>query len=171
MKWLETRPNVNLKANIRLRLGSQPSRGNAYEELVVLYLLRALRYPVSFSTIFKFHGTPPSWANERAQIAGRLDGAAVAVNVLGEAPQNPGLGLVHYAAGIEDVLRWIETPATTPLSPAVLVSNVLFGPDVMIRSGDVLLMGQLKSYTKGNKASLDAETISYTHFSAFRPLV
>lgn len=157
MKWLETQSNTNLKINTRIRLASQTSRGGACEELVVLYLLRALRYPVPFSTIFDFYGTPPSWADERAQIVGRLDRTTVAVDVLGEAPQNPGLSVVHYAANIEDVLNWLEAPAT---APAVLIPSNLFGPDLMIWCGDVLLMGQVKSYTEGNEASLDAKTIS-----------
>ena len=158
MKWLENHPNLNLEANVRSRLAVQPHRGAAYEELVVLYLLRALRYPVPFSTIFQFHGTPPRWADERAQIFGRLDGIAVPVDIAGEAPQNPGLGVVQYAAGIEGVLEWIENRTTMP---AVLVPDVLFGPDILIWCGDVILMGQLKSYTTGNKESLDAKTISH----------
>ncbi|KAM6498788.1 hypothetical protein JOM56_006736 [Amanita muscaria] len=157
MKWFEDQPTVNLQTSIRLRLANQESRGPAYEQLVVLYLLRVLRYPVPLSTIFEFHGTPPRWADKMAQIVGRLDGTDVAVDVLGNAPENPGLGVVHYAAGIKDVLKWIENPATMP---AVLVPSHLFGPDVIVRCGDVLLMGQLKSYTDGNKDSLDAKTVS-----------
>jgi len=169
MQWLQTQNNASLEANIRLRLGSQASRGTAYEELIVLYLLRTLRYPVPFSTIFNFHGIPPVWADEMAQIVGRLDGTDLAVDVLGEAPQNPGLGVVHYAAGVEDVLGWIETLAA---APAVLITSHLFGPDVMIRcrsspskstvaSRNVLLMGQFKSYMDGNKESLDPATTSH----------
>jgi len=168
MKWLQTQGHTNLEANIRLRLASQASRGDAYEELIILYLLRMLRYPVPFSMIFNFHNMPV-WANDMVQIVGRLDGLDVAVDVLGDAPENPGLGVVHYAAGVEDVIRWIETPAA---APAVLVATHLFGPDVMIRcsshpsdstvaSTNVLLMGQFKSFTVGNKESLNAETISH----------
>ncbi|KAM6498778.1 hypothetical protein JOM56_006726, partial [Amanita muscaria] len=131
MKWLEDQPTVNLRTNIRSRLANQESPGPAYEELVILYLLRVLRYPVPFSTIFQFHGTPPRWADEMARIVGRLDGTDVAVDVLGNAPENPGLDVVHYAAGIEDVLKWIENSTTA--MPAVLVPNNLFGPDVMVR--------------------------------------
>jgi len=47
---------LNLAENFRSRLAAQPSRG---QELVILYLFRALRYPVPFSAIFTFHGTPP----------------------------------------------------------------------------------------------------------------
>jgi hypothetical protein len=155
VKWLENEPTLNLQASIRSRLAAQSSH---YEELVILYLLRALRYPVPFSTNFKFYGTAPRWADERAQIAGRLDGTAVAVNALGEASQNPCVGMVQYAANIKDVLGWIENPTT---SPAVLVPSTPFGPDVMVWCGDVLLMGQLKSYSEGNKDSLDAKTISH----------
>jgi hypothetical protein len=132
-----------------------------------LYLLRMLRYPVPFSTIFDFHSTPV-WENDMAHIVGRLDGNDVPVDVLGDAPQNPGLGVVHYAASVEEVIHWIETPAVVP---AVLVTSHLFGPDVMIRcssspsdstvTSTVLLMGQFKSFTDGNKESLDAGTISH----------
>ena len=136
---------------------------NAYdsEELIILY-------PIPFGTIFHLHNTPV-WVNDIAQIVGRLDGTDVAVDVLGEPPENPGLGVVHYATGVEDVIRWIETPAT---APAVLITTHLFGPDVMIRcsssplnstitSTNVLLMGQFKSFTDGNKESLDAGTTSH----------
>jgi hypothetical protein len=167
MKWLQAQGHTNLEANIRLRLASQASRGDAYEELIILYLLRMLRYPVPFSTIFNFHNTPV-WANDMAHIVGRFDGNDVPVDVMGHAPQNPGLGVVHYAAGIEEVIDWIETPA---VAPAVLVTSHLFGPDVMIRcssspsnstvTSTVLLMGQFKSFTDGNKESLDAGTISH----------
>ena len=157
MKWFDNRPDLNLQVNLRTPLASQ-SRGSGYEELIILYLLRALRYPVPFSTIFRFHGTIPQWADERTQIVGRLDGTAVAVDVVGEAPQNPGLGAVQYAADIHDVLKWIENPTTMP---AVLVPSILFGPDVMVWCGNALLIGQFKSYTEGNKEFLDAKTISH----------
>ena len=58
MKWFDNHPDLNLQVNLRTRLASQ-SRASGYEELIILYLLRALRYPVPFSTIFKFHGTIP----------------------------------------------------------------------------------------------------------------
>jgi hypothetical protein len=167
VKWLQTLDHANLEANIRSRLASQASRGDAYEELVILYLLRALRYPIPLSTIFDFRNTP-IWLNDKAQIVGRLDGIDVAVDVLGDAPQNPGLGVVHYAADIKEVIRWLETP---DVAPAVLITTHLFGPDVMIRcssqnnstvaSRNILLMGQLKSYTDGNKNSLNAVTTSH----------
>lgn len=167
MKWLENQNHVNLAANIRSRLGFQASRGDAHEELIILYLLRMLRYPVPFNTIFDFHITPV-WENDMAHIVGRLDGNDVPVDILGDAPQNPGLGVVHYAASIEEIIHWIETPA---VAPAVLVTSHLFGPDVMIRCSSspsnstvpstILLMGQFKSFMNGNKESLDAETISH----------
>jgi hypothetical protein len=167
MKWLEKQNHVSLAANIRSRLGFQASRGDAYEELIILYLLRTLRYPVPFNTIFDFHSTP-DWENDMAHIVGRLDGNDVPVDVLGDAPQNLALGVVHYAASIEEVIHWIETP---DVAPAVLVTSHLFGPDVMIRcssspsnstvTSTVLLMGQFKSFTAGNKESLDAGTISH----------
>ena len=59
------------------------------------------------------------WVNDMAQIIGPLDGIDVAVDILGTASQDPGLGVVHYAADVEDVIRWLETPA---VAPAVLSS-------------------------------------------------
>jgi hypothetical protein len=61
-----------------------------------------LRYPVPFSTIFNFHNRlfgRMTWSRS-------LDasmGSDVAVDVLGDAPQN--LGVVHYASDIDDVIR------------------------------------------------------------------
>ncbi|KIM36117.1 hypothetical protein M413DRAFT_449431 [Hebeloma cylindrosporum] len=45
------------------------------------------------------------------------------MDFLGKGSRNWGLGVVHYAAGIEDVLDWIEKPTTTP---AVLVPGNLW---------------------------------------------
>lgn len=157
---MENKPNLTISNHIQSRLASPDSCGNGFEELGILYLLRVLCNPVPLSSIFTFH-SPPQWADEEAQIVGYLDGAPVAMDLLGEAPQNPGLGVMHYAPKIEDVINWIENPTTTL---AVLVSNNTFGPDLMIQGSGVLLMGQLKSYTKGNKECLD-------HFPAIRPLV
>ena len=156
MKWLQNQEDsdANLETNIRFPLAFQDSRVETYDspELIVLYLLRMLRYPVPFSTIFNFHNTPV-WVNDMVQVVGCLD----------------EIGVVHYATDVDDVIRWIQTAAT---APAVLVTTHLFGPDVMIRcsspplnstglSGNVLLIGQFKSLMKGNKESLDAGTISH----------
>ena len=109
MKWLQTHDHANLEVNIQLQLASPASRGDAYEEQIVLYLLRTLHYPVPFSTIFNFHDTPV-WTNDMVQIVGRLDGVDVA-------PQNPGLGVVHYAAGVEDVIRqYLSLPTLAKMS-------------------------------------------------------
>jgi len=157
LKWLEKEPGHSTLANLKSQLARPPLRGDAFEQLVILYLLRALSYPIPLSTSFKFHGTVPPWANEVTHIVGHIDdGTSVCVDILGEAPQNPGVGVVQYAADINDVLKWIENPTTTP---AVLVSSSQFGPDVLVRCGNALLMGQLKSCAVGNKGCLDATTM------------
>jgi hypothetical protein len=103
-----------------------------------------------------------SWADEMAHIIARLDEKDVAMDVLGEAPENPGLSVVHYASSIEDTIDWIDKPGNPS---ALLIPSHLFGPDVMARcrssssNKTVLLMGQFKSYT-GNKGSLDAERVA-----------
>jgi hypothetical protein len=158
MKWLQTLDNANLEANIRSRLASQASRGDAYEELIVSYLLRTLRYPVPLSTIFDFRNAPV-WANDMAQIIGRLDRIDVPMDVLVEAPQNPGLGVVHYAADVEDVICWLETLAVAPADVMIRCSSHLSNSTVAPRN--ILLLGQFKSYTDGNKESLDAGTIGH----------
>jgi hypothetical protein len=158
MKWLEHRPSDSIMASLRMRLGTEASRGDAYEELAILYLLRALRYPVPLSSVFQFHGTAPLWADKASYIVARLDGSSVPVDILG-APQNPSLGGVDYADRIEDILNWLETPPAGTRS-AILVPGPLFGPDVLALFGDILLMGQLKSYLTGNVASLSATTLT-----------
>ena len=161
MTWLKTHRNQQLEASIRLRTGDGHSRGYAFEEAMVLYLLRKLRYSAPLYTIFDFHPKhTPSWANEEAHIVARLNGVNVPADVIGEVPQNPGLGVVHYAGTIEDVICWIETldPA-----PAILIASDLFGADILIRvklsSRIVILMGQFKSYTNGNKGTIDTTTL------------
>jgi hypothetical protein len=98
MKWLETQDKFKRLINLRSRPSREESRGKAFEA-VDLYLLRQLCYSVPFSTIFDFHDRcTPYWANETASIVARLDKVDVAVDLLGEAPLNPGLSVVHYAS-------------------------------------------------------------------------
>jgi hypothetical protein len=161
MRWLEGEGHLNIEANLRLRLGNESERGSALEEVGNLYLLRTLRDPVRFSTVFNFQCTP-SWANEMAHIVVRVGEEDVAVDVLGRAPKNPGFGVVDYASSIEDTIDWLEKPDK---ASALLISGCLFGPDVMARcrlsssNTTVLLIGQFKSHTAGNKETLDAETV------------
>jgi hypothetical protein len=54
MRWLQGQGHLNLEANLRSRLGNESERGSAFEEVGNLYLLRALRNPVRFSTVFNF---------------------------------------------------------------------------------------------------------------------
>jgi hypothetical protein len=135
---------------------------------VNLFLLRRLRYSVPLTTIFDFHDRcTPSWANEEAEIVARLDNGDVTADLLGGAPLNPGLSVVDYASCIGEVIDWIDNPDNASV---LLVTSNLFGPDVMARCRlsplttvtprTVLLMGQSKSYTTGNKASLDATTVA-----------
>jgi hypothetical protein len=156
VRWFQNQTNLTVKAGLELQLPFEFSRGYAYEQVVILYLLRALRYPVPFGQIFNFHGTFPLWADKTTRVVGHIDGAAVAVDVRGNSQQNPGLGVVEYAANIKEVLEWIENPTT-----AVLVPSTLFGPDLLLWCDDVLVMGQLKSYMEGNKDCLDAKTMSH----------
>lgn len=164
MRWLQyppisdTQPANSLITNIQSRLASPPSRGYALEEVVILYLLRTLRIPVPFNTVFKFHGTPPSWADNMAQISGRLEGKPVPVSILEGKPQNPGLCAVQYGDTIQDILNWVNNWNN---AVAVLVPCTSFGPDIMVWCGKVLLMGQVKSYLKGNADNtLGAEPMS-----------
>lgn len=159
LKWLKNQPGINQRNIIRDRLSSESSRGSAYEEVVILFLLRRMGDKVPFSHIFDFHGTPPSWANEEAQVVGHLSGKFVPVDVLGDRPRNPSLGGVQYAKDMDGIIKWFENRTST----AVLVPTTDFGPDVLVRcgdvNGDVILMGQAKSYLHGNKNFLDAETM------------
>jgi len=163
LRWLENKELNNVLTKLRNKLAFQESRGVAYEELVVLYLLRRLRYPVPLSAIFNFHGTAPLWANVPVQIVGRLDGVIVPVDILGESPRNPRLGGVCVAANVEDVINWFVKPRTA--SPILLAPD-LFGPDVIARvstetmSKEIIVMGQAKSYTIGNNENLSAAVTS-----------
>jgi hypothetical protein len=162
MKWLEDQGHLNLEANLRLRLGNESERGSTFEAVGILYLLRALRDPVPFTTVFDFR-CAPSWAKEMAHLIARLNKVDVALDVLGGDPENPGVSVVHYASSIEDTIDWIDEPDT---ASALLITSRLFGPDVMARcrssssNTTVLLMGRFKSYTAGNEASLDAEAVA-----------
>jgi hypothetical protein len=160
LKWLETQPGLNQEGILRPKLSGKVSRGSAYEEVVILYLLRRMCDKVPFNHIFDFHGTPPSWANGEAQVVGHRSGESVPVDVLGDRPRNPSLGGVQYAKTMDDIIKWIKDPTST----AVLVPTNDFGPDVLVRCAngngdDVILMGQAKSCLDGNTNSLDAKTM------------
>src|SRR6266576_953140 len=71
MRWLQGQRHLSLEANLRLRLGNESERGSAFEEVGNLYLLRALRDPVRFSTVFDFRCIP-SWADNMTRIVARL---------------------------------------------------------------------------------------------------
>lgn len=165
MRWLQRHSTTSVAADLRREAAdSSGSRGYAFEHAVALYLLQRLRYPVPLSTVFDFHSehTPP-WANEEAHLVARLDGAGVPVDITGKAPQNPGLGVVVYAESINEIIHWIEGPDSTP---AILIPSPLFGPDILTRvklsssTSLTILIGQDKSYTTGNKESLDSATLS-----------
>jgi hypothetical protein len=160
MRWLQTEGHLKIEANLRRGLGDEPSRGSAFEEVGILYLLRALCDRVPFTSVFDFRCTP-SWADEMPHIVTHLDGVVdvdvgvyVDVDVLGEG------SVVRFADNIDDIIDWIYEDTAS----AILIPSDQFGPDVMARchsspsNETVLLMGQFKPYTVGNKASLAAET-------------
>jgi hypothetical protein len=164
MQWLQSHASTNLSTELRLQAGDPDLRAFAFERATALYLLRRLRNPVPLSTIFDFHPEHrPPWANEEAHIIARLDQAPVSVDVIGDAPQNPALGVVFYARTIDDIIRWIEGPDPAPV---VLIPTNFFGPDILVRvrlsssTSIPILMGQLKSFTNGNKDCLDVPTLS-----------
>ena len=160
MRWLQDEDHVKIQANLRSRLGHDPAaRGGAFEEVGILSLLRELRNGVCFTSVFDFRCTP-SWADEMAHIIARRDNVDVDVDVLGEAPMNPGLSVVQSAENIEEVIDWINNDTAS----AILIPGYQFGPDVMARcrsspsNETVFLMGQFKSYTDGNIDTLAAKT-------------
>ena len=188
MRWLEKTEDLNLGKHLRSRLSDRASRGSAFEAVGILHLYRALCHPEQLNTVFDFEHPSP-WANNKYQIVARLDkhdapvdvsphdgyvpmdvsphDGYVPVDVLGPHSQNLGLCVVDYASSIEEIIDWIDGTGT---ASAVLVPGQLFGPDVMVRcrsspinvpsSRTLILMGQFKSYTVGNKESLDAQTLA-----------
>ena len=161
MRWLQDQDRLSLEARLRLQLGIESERGSAFEEVGNLYLLRELSHAGRFSTVFNFL-RPPSWADEMAHITACLGGRDVPVDLLGETSHNPGLSVVHFASSIKDTIDWLDNPDKASV---LLIPSQSFGPDVLVRcrtnssKRTILLMGQYKSYTSGNKESLNADTI------------
>lgn len=154
VRWLETQKDLCLEANLIQDLGNQPYRGYAFEEVVILFLLRTFCRPTALNSVFKFHGTVPEWAGSETFIVGHLNDEEVPVNILEDPPRHPSLGVVQYAKSIEDVIQWLKkSPASS-----VLVPIHVFGPDMIIKCHGVLLMGQAKSYLDGNINELNAGT-------------
>ena len=92
MRWHKKTNHLNEEANLRLRHGDQASRGNAFEEVGILYLFRALCRPELLTTVFDLQFLS-SWANEKYQIIARLDKDDVPVDFLGNDPQDPYIPL------------------------------------------------------------------------------
>ena len=155
VRWLETQKDLCLENNLRHPLADTDYRGHAFEGLVILFLLRTFCRPTVLSSVFKFHGTVPKWADMMAQIAGCIKGEEVPVNVLEIPPRYPSLGVVYYADTIEDIIRWFkESPALS-----VLVPTHLFGPDIIIKCfGGLHLLGQVKPCLEGNINEINATT-------------
>jgi len=156
VRWLETQKDLCLEVNLSHPLADTDYRGHAFEGVVILFLLRTFCRPTVLSTVFKFRGTIPNWADTLTQIAGRLQGGLeVPVNVLEIPWRYPSLGVVYYADTIEDIIRWFkESPA-----PSVLVPTHLFGPDIIIKCfGGLHLLGQVKPCLEGNINEIDATT-------------
>ena len=155
VRWLETQKDLCLEENFIHKLADE-TRGYAFEEVVILFLLRTFCCPMALNSVFKFHGTIPEWAGLETYIVGHINDKEVPVNILENLPRHPSLGVVHYANSIEDIIQWLkESPAS-----AVLVPSHLFGPDMIIKCHGVLLMGQAKSYLDGNINELDAATVT-----------
>lgn len=151
MRWLETQPDLCLETNLRNEVANQEFRGPAFEEVVILFLLRTFCRPTALNSVFKFHGTVSEWAGVETQIVGRVGDMD---NVFDSPPRYPSLGVVTYAKTIEDIIRW---PKESPVS-SVLVPTNLFGPDMILKCRGLLLMGQARSYLTGNTNELDART-------------
>ena len=155
VRWLEAQKDLRLENDVRHPLADADHRGHAFEGVVILFLLRTFCRPTVLSRVFKFHGTLPNWAHTRTQIAGRLEGRYVPVNVLEIPPMYPSLGAVYFADTIEDIILWFkESPA-----PSVLIPTHLFGPDIIIKCVDGLhLLGQDKSCLRDNINEIGAKT-------------
>ena len=159
VRWFEAQKDLCLTANLSHPLADPDYRGNAFEGVVILFLLRTFCRPTVLSTVFKFHGTIPDWANTLTQISGRLRGGLeVPVNVLEIPWRYSSLGVVYYADTLEDIIRWFkESPA-----PSVLVPTNLFGPDIIIKCfNGIHLLGQIKSCLQGNIHEIDASTTAH----------
>ena len=159
MKWLETQEDHRILSNLRRDLSLYDSRILDYKDLLVLYLLRTLRYPVPLSTIFNIHGSAPLWENAPAQIVGGLLGVDVPVVGSGHYLRYPHFGVVGSAANPEGIINWLENADTTP---PILFATHLFGADVMARvhvklddgnDMELIMMGRGK-----DDAYLDADT-------------
>jgi len=156
VRWLETQKDLCLEENLIHKLADE-TRGYAFEEVVILFLLRTFCRPMALNSVFKFHGTVPEWAGLETYTVGHINDKEVPVNILEDLPRNPSLGVVHYGNSIEDIIQWLKESPTS----SVLVPSHLFGPDMIIKCyGGVLLMGQAKSYLDGNINELDAATVT-----------
>jgi hypothetical protein len=94
MRWLQNQNYI--EAHLRSRLGHEAARGSTFEEVGILYLLRALCDGACFSSVFKFRFAP-AWAKETAHMVGHLDNANVDVELLGGTSKNPGRCVVEFA--------------------------------------------------------------------------
>ncbi|KAK2467903.1 hypothetical protein APHAL10511_000198 [Amanita phalloides] len=165
--WLE-KNHRSLDTRVQRREADESTRGDAFEELIILHLLRSLCIPTPLNGIFDFHGKMPVWSSQKAQLVGRVENTHVSISIPTRQALNPKVSVAHRAEQIEDIVEWLQNPIT---ATAILIPGILFGPDLLARvqlsDGEiVLLMGQMKCYTRGNKHTLDMSTME----SAIRSL-
>ncbi|KAK2462809.1 hypothetical protein APHAL10511_005200 [Amanita phalloides] len=104
--WLE-KYHHSLDTRIRHQEADGSSRGDAFEELIILHLLRSLCIPTPLNGIFDFHGEEPVWSSQKAQLVGRVENTHVPISIPTRQALNPKISVAHCAEQIEDIVKWL----------------------------------------------------------------
>jgi hypothetical protein len=143
-----------LEGNVTTHLRSN-NQGMALEEVVLLALTRLLQNQGALKEIFAFHGQPPPWADQPAQIVARSSsGEFEAFSIV--TPSTPSSIIAFSAKTPADVTRWLKSSDKGWCIPC----NAM-GPDLITRvrlnDGKILvLVIQAKGYTTGNVDTISA---------------
>jgi hypothetical protein len=141
----------------RVQGTGRASKGEAFEEVVMLAVTQLFRRGTRLDEVFHFHGDTPAWATQTAQIVSRrVDGTLGAFDFpIGE-PEIPSASIAYYAEHPADVEQWIKSMPT-----GLCVPGQYMGPDFLawlhLLDGRLLLLIlQTKCYFSGNISALPA---------------
>jgi hypothetical protein len=142
----------------RVQGTARASKGEGFEEVVMLALTQIFRRGARLDEVFQFHGSTPAWASQTAQIVNRRGDGTFGVFdlAIGEPEIPSSASVAYYAEYPADVERWIKSIPT-----GLCVPGQCMGPDFLawLRLLDgrlLLLVIQTKCYFSGNISTLPA---------------
>lgn len=169
MRYFESR-EYTVAAHIEA--GLKFNKGNGFENLILVAITRLLRGgDHRLKDIFQFHGEPPEWAHETAQIVVQTtSGSYSPFDIIVQEPMLPSSAHTVEAEKPGDVQRWLQHGGAGWCIPGRYM-----GPDLMtwvrLHTGKILLLVvQAKCHLTGNITSSAASLPADVTADAIRSL-